>query len=320
MALTVQPLISTRSEMFAEAVAKQLLITERKSDGTVPALTRFKGSSSAAVLDVTKEEAVEWWLQKLNWVAEQYKVNGFYLEVGAASSIPRYYQTAVPLLNPDEYKRILMQKVDGRLNVIGVSGAVQVPEPPTFVSLLSTEASWKGLQRSLASVLSSSILGYPFLMSNTIGGDNLEGEAATNAVIPAETLQLLNETVSVQLPDEELYIRWLQLASFLPGMRFAVLPAHFESERVMEVARTVFNIRSKLTVPAFQKYTSDAINDASKTLIRPLWMVDAKDATCFYVRDEFAVGEEIIVAPVLEQGQRQREGELRGFFLCFLYL
>lgn len=308
VALSVQPLISTQSAMFGEAVERQLLITERKSEGTVPALAMFKGSGSVGVLDVTKDETITWWLEKLNRLVDQYKVNGFYLELGSASSMPRYYQTDTPLLNADEFKRVLMQKVDGLLNVIGVSAAVQAPEPPTLVGLLDVDSSWKGLRRTLISALTSSVLGYPFLMSNRIGG-----ELSASTVSAPGGGAFLNETFAatdaVQLPEEELFIRWLQLASFLPGMRFTYLPAHFHSEQVMEVAKELFAIRSKYTIPLFRKYLSDAINDASQTLIRPLWMLDPEDSTCYTVQDEFAVGPEIIVAPVLEQGQRQREGE-----------
>lgn len=305
VALSVKPLISTKSPMFAEAVEKELLITERKSGGTVPALTRFKGGASAGMLDVTKDKAMEWWLRKLNDLVEEYKVDGFYLDLGSASTIPRYYHTEVPLLNPDEYKRILMQKVEGVLNVIGVSGAVQVPRPPVFVSLLPVDSSWKGLQKTLISALTSSVLGYPFLMSNQIGGDM----AKELSNIPPPLFN--GNSTTVQLPDEELFIRWFQLASFLPVMRFSYLPSHYHSDQLMEVARDLFTIRSKYTIPLFRKYAPDAINDASQTLIRPLWMLDPADATCYNVQDEFAVGPEIIVAPVLELGQRQREGKWR---------
>lgn len=303
VALTVQPFISTKSPMFAEAVEKRLLITERLSnnneDGSaVPALTNYK-RSAGGVLDITKAEAIPWLLEKLNRLVEEHKVNGFYLDLGSAAAIPRYYQTNYALRNPDQYKQRFMQAVDGLLNVIGVSGAVQVPNPPTFVSLLAVESSWRGLQATLTSAISSSVLGYPFLLSNAIGGDEL-----VDGAIPGGWA--LNGTV--QLPDEELFIRWLQLASFLPAMKFTHLPSQFRSERVLEAAKELFAIRNKYTIPLFRKYMPDAINDAT-ALIRPLWMLDGADSTCFYVHDEFAVGPEIIVAPILEHGQRHREGE-----------
>ena len=42
-------------------------------------------------------------------------------------------------------------------------------------------------------------------------------------------------------------------------------------------------------------------------LIRPLWMLDPNDPSCHSVTDEFSIGDEIIVAPVLYFGARERE-------------
>lgn len=47
---TIQPFISTDSPNFAEAVEKKILIYERLSDRSIPALTRYKSSVSAGVL------------------------------------------------------------------------------------------------------------------------------------------------------------------------------------------------------------------------------------------------------------------------------
>lgn len=56
-------------------------------------------------------------------------------------------------------------------------------------------------------------------------------------------------------------------------------------------------------------------------LLRPLWMLDPTDPACLYVNDEFSIGEELIVAPILMKGQFQREGRetiLRLFSISFL--
>lgn len=55
-----------------------------------------------------------------------------------------------------------------------------------------------------------------------------------------------------------------------------------------------------------KKYTSESLN-SGLPLIRPLWMLDPLDASCRIVSDEFAVGAELIVAPILHSGKRQRE-------------
>ena len=41
-------------------------------------------------------------------------------------------------------------------------------------------------------------------------------------------------------------------------------------------------------------------------IIRPMWYAAPEDARTFTIADQFMVGDEIMVAPVLEQGQRER--------------
>jgi myogenesis-regulating glycosidase len=41
--------------------------------------------------------------------------------------------------------------------------------------------------------------------------------------------------------------------------------------------------------------------------IRPLWMLDPLDLDCLRMTDEFSVGDELIVAPILYKGATSRE-------------
>lgn len=56
----------------------------------------------------------------------------------------------------------------------------------------------------------------------------------------------------------------------------------------------------------FLKYARESL-DSGLPLIRPLWMLEPTDTSCHLVTDQFAVGEEIIVAPILYPGVRIRE-------------
>lgn len=49
----------------------------------------------------------------------------------------------------------------------------------------------------------------------------------------------------VFLPDKELYIRWLQLATFLPVIRFTHLPSKYKDESVLEIAKILTHLRVK---------------------------------------------------------------------------
>lgn len=91
-------------------------------------------------------------------------------------------------------------------------------------------------------------------------------------------------------------------------MRFSHLPSEYKNDVMTEVAKELFGIRQKTVIPILKKYLSDSMNEGVP-LVRPLWMLDTQDAQCLYVNDEFSVGEELIVAPILQKGQTVREGE-----------
>lgn len=55
-----------------------------------------------------------------------------------------------------------------------------------------------------------------------------------------------------------------------------------------------------------KKFARESL-DSGLPLIRPLWMLEPSDSSSHVVNDQFAVGDEIIVAPMLSSGARERE-------------
>lgn len=120
--------------------------------------------------------------------------------------MPRHYKFKDPLTDPDDYKTLLVERgAEGRF--AAVSGAIRAPKPPIFVSLPELQGTWKDLKKVLPAVLSYGVIGYQFLIPGAVGG-------------------------SSGLPEKELYIRWLQLATFLPVVKFAQLPEDFKDPQV----------------------------------------------------------------------------------------
>lgn len=326
---TIQPFISTNSPNFEDAVDKKLLIYERLSERSIPALTRYKSSASAGVIDMTNNRSIPWLLEKLDKVVTEHKVDGFFIDFGTAYNMPHYYQCSKSLDNPDQYKNFFTNALNGELmdlmsflicnsiklsilsegmvKVIGTSSANTVPRPPTFLSLPPVNSSYQGLQSVITAALSYGILGFPFILPGPIGGDYyFEGKLPKSL-----SFYSLGKP---PLPEEELYIRWMQLATFLPVIRFTHLPSEYKSEFVMDVAKELMSIRQKVVIPILKKYFQEAMDEALP-LIRPLWMLDSQDPACLYVHDEFSVGIELIVAPILSRGQYSREGEWRWLYI-----
>ncbi|XP_076178665.1 myogenesis-regulating glycosidase isoform X2 [Ptiloglossa arizonensis] len=293
---TIQPFISTESENFEYSVTNKLLISERDSDRRIPALTRYKQSNSVGVLDITKNSTLYWLESKLASLNVKYHVDSFYLDLGTAQDMPHYYECQEPLTNPDHYKTLFTRGILHLVSVIGVSGAISRPRAPVFVSLPPFSSSWKAIKTVIPTVLTYGMIGYPFIMPGAVGGD---------VALPMSDNNPDND-YEVSLPDKELYIRWLQLSTFLPVIRFTHLPSKYSDESVLEIAKRLTTLRQTTVTPLLKKYAKNTLN-TGLPIIRPLWMLDPADPACHVVVDEFSVGEELIVAPVLYSGSRQRE-------------
>lgn len=146
ISLTIQPFVSTESKTFAELVQKKLLVFERSTDRTIPALTKFKNSKSVGVLDPTNSETIPWLLKKLEKIVKKYQIDSFYIETGTAMDMPKFYDCHEPIVNPDRYKTILVESMAEVLSILGVSSAIEVPRPPAFLSLPQVPSNWDGLQ------------------------------------------------------------------------------------------------------------------------------------------------------------------------------
>lgn len=297
ISLTIQPFVSTESQNFKELLTRKLLVNERSTGQTIPALTKYKNAQSVGMLDPTNNETIPWLIHKIDKTINKYIIDSFFLEFGSAFDMPRFYECKTPLLNPDHYKTIFVSRISESMNLIGVSGAITVPHPPAFLNLPKVNSSWAGLQTVITSALNYGIIGYPFILPGAVGGDYLSHHNGT--------ILYQDQT---PLPDKELYIRWLQLATFLPVIRFTHLPSDYKDDALTEIAKELAAIRTKTVTPALKKHLSETMNEGLP-LVRPLWMLDPHDPACLNVVDEFSVGEQLIVAPILEEKKIIREGE-----------
>jgi len=149
-------------------------------------------------------------------------------------------------------------------------------------------ASWEHLRMALTMCLNLSVSGFPFVGSD-IGG-------------------------FIGYPGGELFARWLQLGVFTPLMRAhsAINERNKEpwefGEEFTEINRKTISLRYR-----FLPYVYTIMREASVTgmpAMRPLTFVypDRED----YLGDvsEFLFGNNLLVAPVLTQGQTQRDVKL----------
>ncbi|XP_061465906.1 SITS-binding protein-like isoform X2 [Rhineura floridana] len=157
---------------------------------------------------------------------------------------------------------------------------------PLFLQMNPRRSDWSyaGLKGIIPSVLHYSLLGYNFFIPDAIGGS------------------LANEFVI----DEELYIRWLQIVTFLPVMSFRIPPWVCCEDWVLNLTRRYIQRHQHFVVPLIEKYSKEWLSKGYP-IFRPVWWLSPTESVTFKIDDEFLIGDEVLVAPLTEQGQSLRD-------------
>jgi alpha-glucosidase (family GH31 glycosyl hydrolase) len=144
-------------------------------------------------------------------------------------------------------------------------------------------ATFEGLRYSLVSGLRAGLIFFPFWGSDT-GGYNGQ-------------------------PTDELFIRWLQFSSLSPFMEIKLDHAErtlwdgYSSDVYAELAR------STKRHEALRAYVKELMLEASETgmpIMRPLFLHFPKEDQAWLVDDQYLYGRELLVAPVVREGERVR--------------
>jgi alpha-glucosidase len=147
------------------------------------------------------------------------------------------------------------------------------------------ETSWGALRQSIATMLGVSLSGFAYTGSD-IGG--FSGS-----------------------PDAELYLRWFQLGVFSPFFRThsatgtaAREPWMFNQE-TLDAVRQLLRLRYRL-MPYLYTLAWQA-HRTGQPLMLPTFWADPEDPVLWEIADQFFLGPALLVAPVLTEGERQRE-------------
>lgn len=144
--------------------------------------------------------------------------------------------------------------------------------------------SWGGLQPQVKIMLSSGLSGLGY-MSHDVGGF----------------------AITDQLRDPELYVRWLQLGTFSPILRTHAqqLPEPYHYPEYADLILSLVKERYRW-LP--YNYTLAYENTAHGTpLVRPLNYRDSHNEALADVTDQYLWGDNVMIAPVMQQGATERE-------------
>ncbi|XP_069122094.1 myogenesis-regulating glycosidase-like [Argopecten irradians] len=285
----IHPFANLESEVFLEGVKHNYWIMD--SSGHVPALVKW-WQGVAAIIDTTNPEAVQWFVQRLKVMQQEYGIDSFKFDAGEMTYLPSSYKTFKPLKNPNYYIKSFVDMVSEFGDMIEVRCGFKSQNHQVFVRMADKDSKWgydNGLKALIPATLTLGILGYPYILPDMIGGNGYGEVLAVDAV----------------LPDRELYIRWLELTAYLPAMQFSFVPWDYDDE-VVKIALRYVHIHEKVVAPMLMEASKES-QISGAPLIRPLWWAAPEDQTALTIDSEFIVGDDLLVAPILEAGKRERD-------------
>ncbi|NXF33462.1 SP15 protein, partial [Nyctibius bracteatus] len=296
LAITLSPYASIASPLFlrslrdGDVASPWLSLRPRFGGCSVPLLTTWKGQLCAR-LNVTSEAALSWYLARVRHLRQA--LGAAYVAVEGAEGNAFLEQALPPPaeLAGDRYTEVLAAALATLGNAIVISAGARSSHLPLFIQMSPRRSDWShaGLKGVIPSVLHYSLLGYNFFIPDAVGG-SLAGDAPG---------------------DPELYVRWLQIVTFLPVMAFSTPPWLCCDAWVLNLTRQCIRRHRDFVVPVLIKYSEEWLR-SGYPIFRPAWWLSPTDPTAFTVEDEFLIGDEVLVAPITEKGQTWRDIYLPG--------
>ncbi|XP_071530434.1 uncharacterized protein [Panulirus ornatus] len=280
LALTIHPFVSVEAPAFNAGTQEGLWV--RQKDSALPALTQYDEKHPSVVTDFSNPRAKQWFSSRLQRLQKLYTIERFHLQPADAHALPIFHEYHMPLPGPDAILIHFMASVSTVSPPLSTEGTVTPPLPPTFLTLGTADGSWAGLETLVPRVLTLAMLGYPLIDVGPIGGIARAGH----------------------VPDRELYIRWLEAATFLPAMQVSVLPNMYD-EVVVNLTSEYTEIRKKMVLPRLLEKISGALQ-LGTPLITPLALFAPNDSDAASVDDQWILGNDLLVAPITHRGQRLR--------------
>ena len=293
--LWMHPFVNNDADNFKTLSEKGYLV-RNFNDSSEPALVDWWNGNDSGIIDFTNPEAVDWYLKQTQNLKAEFNVTSFKFDGGESTNLPKKYRLHDTLASPSYFTTKYVDascRADLTARRQEVRVGFRSQDCHAMVRMIDRSSDWShelGLLSLIPTALSYGLAGYPFILPDMIGGN------AYNASNVRQTV----------LPERELYIRWLQVTLFMPTLQFSVAPWDYKNySDTTEIVLKMLKLR--------ERYLDDilALMEHAKVtgepMVRPLWWTDPLDEAALVCESQFLLGNNLLVAPVLEKGARRRD-------------
>lgn len=280
--LWVCPFISADSLKFREALAQNILI---KDENCEPYIVHWWNGYSA-VLDMSNPAAASW-LQKQLDALTALGVDGFKFDAGDSMHYLRKNKT-FGNTTPNE-QSLLWERFGEKYAFNEYRVTFRAGGAPVLQRLCDKLHVWgtEGIGGLIPDSLSQGITGHPFCCPDMIGGgDYVSFQDAMDGKF-----------------DEELFLRYCEIAALMPAMQFSADPHRVLSEEGFAVILKCIETRGK-----YMDYILECVQKAAVTgepVVRYM-AYEFPDEPVEKIVDQFMLGDRYLVAPIMIKGQKGR--------------
>ena len=289
VSLWVHPYVNIDSSYFKTAVYSDYLI---KDAGRVsPGLTEWwNGPKSkewecgiGGVMDLF-DQAHEWLKRKIDKLQIDHKIDTFTFTGGETDMLPFQSNFHDNLPSSNAYHAHFAELASELGSAVQISTASAVQHLGLYVRTPRLNSTWdkSGLEAVIPTALTVGILGYPFIVPDVVGGSGYG-----------------------PVTDQELYIRWLQVSIFMPVLHLSTPPFNFDNQ-TQAIVSELLELRERLVVPKLRELYKEAAMTLTP-IIRPIWWIEGNRSQAFDIENQFLVGNNFMVAPVLKSGEKKRD-------------
>lgn len=289
--LWVCPFISRDSKEFRYLAQEGMLLLDPQKEQEVlwsntknkAAIIRWWNGASAC-LDLSNPKARAWFKDQLDHLQKEYGVDGFKFDAGDADFYIHdvvSFKTGTP---NDQTSYFAQVGLDYPLNEYRASW--KMAGLPLAQRLRDKSHLWSDLQKLIPDVISQSMMGYAYTCPDMIGG--------------GQYLSFLEDATI----DEELIVRSAQVHALMPMMQFSVAPWRVLSPENAKLCLEAAELHTKMSDVILKLAKNAAIT--GEPIVRPMALV-YPDAGYETVKDQFMLGDKILVASVVEKGNYKRK-------------
>lgn len=279
--LWVVPFISPDSPVYRELAKKKLLVFENE-EKTKPAVANWWNGMSALV-DLSNPEGANWFKRELTKLVQKYGVDGFKLDAGDPESYIGKYSSSNfnPNQHCESYARIGLDYQLNEYRACWKMGGL-----PLAQRLRDKGHSWRDVGLLIPDMIALGLMGHPFGCPDMIGGGEFTAFQDMNIL------------------DQELIVRSAQVSTLMPMMQFSVAPWNVLNKENLSICKEMAMLHFKMGPEILSMAKESAIT--GEPIVRSL-EYEFPGNGYELIKDQFLLGNKILVAPVVKKGKRSRE-------------